>query len=55
VLELPRTFTTFNHDCPVLKAESEEVGAARIQLCRATLQTMRNALGLLGIDAPERM
>ena len=43
------------HECPVLKAESEALVAARLLLCRATLQTLKNALGILGIEAPERM
>lgn len=55
VLDLARLFTTFYHDCPVLKAEDASTVAARIQLCRATLQALTNALGLLGIEAPERM
>lgn len=55
VLELARQFTTFYHDCPVLTAESPELVEARLSLCRATLTTLRNGLGILGIEAPERM
>lgn len=55
VLETARQFTTFYHECPVLIAETDELVLARIQLCRATLQTLTNALALLGIDALERM
>jgi len=54
-LETARLFTTFYHDCPVLTAESESLIRARIQLCRATLQTQTTALSILGIDALERM
>lgn len=54
-LDLARTFTTFYHDCPVLKAASPALAHARLELCRATLQTLTNALDILGIDAPERM
>lgn len=54
-LETARLFTTFYHDCPVLVAETEELKVARVQLCQATLQTLTNALGLLGIEALERM
>lgn len=54
-LELARLFSSFYNDCPVLKAESEALVAARLLLCRATLQTLKNALGILGIEAPERM
>ncbi len=54
-LEIARLFTTFYHDCPVLNAGTPEMVEARLQVCRATLQTLQNALGILGIDAPERM
>jgi arginyl-tRNA synthetase len=54
-LDLARAYTTFYHDCPVLKAESPALAHARLELCRATLQTLTNALHLLGIAAPERM
>lgn len=55
VLELARQFTTFYHDCPVLNAENDSQRAARLQICRATLATLRNALHILGIEAPDRM
>lgn len=54
-LELARLFSSFYNDCPVLKAETPELMTARLQLCKATLQTLKNALGILGIVAPERM
>ena len=54
-LETARLFTGFYHDCPVLVAETEELKVARVQLCKATLQTLTNALNLLGIEALERM
>ncbi|MCH8205014.1 MAG: arginine--tRNA ligase [Candidatus Hydrogenedentes bacterium] len=54
-LDTARFFTTFYHDCPVLAAETEDQRTARAQLCAATLQTVTNALGILGIEALERM
>ncbi|HOV60009.1 MAG TPA: arginine--tRNA ligase [Candidatus Hydrogenedentes bacterium] len=54
-LETARLFTTFYHECPVLKAGAPERTAFRLRLCRATLATLENALGILGIVAPERM
>lgn len=54
-LDLAHTFTSFYHTCPVLRAEKEEIKVARLQICSATLQTMQNALHLLGISVPERM
>jgi arginyl-tRNA synthetase len=54
-LETARLFTTFYHDCPVLSAGSDALRTARAQVCAAALQTQRNALKLLGIQALERM
>lgn len=55
LLDLAHSFTSFYHDCPVLVAESDALKLARLQLCRATLQVLRNALHLMGIEAPDRM
>ena len=54
-LETARLFTTFYHDCPVIQADTETLRTARAQLCMAARTTLRNALSLLGIEAPERM
>ncbi len=54
-LEVARLFTAFYHACPVLAAETPELVQARLHVCRATLQTLKNALGILGIEPPERM
>ena len=54
-LDLAHLFTAFYHDCPVLKAENAAQTESRLLICRAALQTLQNALGLLGIAAPERM
>jgi arginyl-tRNA synthetase len=36
-------------------ADDENVRAARLALCDATRQTIKNGLNLLGLSAPERM
>lgn len=54
-LDLAHAFTTFYHECPVLQAGDPALVEARLLLCRAALQTLRNALQILGIEAPERM
>ncbi len=54
-LDTARLFTTFYHDCPVLAAETEALRVGRAQLCAVTLQTLTNALGILGVEALERM
>jgi arginyl-tRNA synthetase len=50
-----RALSSFYRDCPVLKAETPELRAARLHLVAATAQALKNGLGLLGIRAPERM
>lgn len=54
-LDTARLFTGFYHECPVLAAETEAQRTARAQVCAAVRTTLRNALGLLGIETPERM
>jgi arginyl-tRNA synthetase len=53
--ETARTLSGFYRDCPVLKADSPELRAARLRLVAATAQSLKNGLGLLGLRAPERM
>ena len=48
-------FNKFYTKLPVIKAESEGVSDARLALVDATRIVFRNALKLLGIEAPERM
>jgi arginyl-tRNA synthetase len=54
-LEISRKFSIFYNECPVLSAPDERVRDSRIALCIATRQVLHNLLGLLGIEAPERM
>ena len=53
--KLASQFTEFYHKSPVLGAEEEDVKESRIAVVRATRQTLRNCLALLGVEAPERM
>ncbi|HEX8231409.1 MAG TPA: arginine--tRNA ligase [Chloroflexia bacterium] len=53
--DLADAFNNFYHNCPVLRAGSEEKVAARLALTAAAKQTLANSLGLLGIEAPEMM
>jgi len=52
---LALTFNAFYDAVPVLKAEPEELRNARLQLVNAVRVTLRNALNLMGIEAPTRM
>ena len=49
-----RHFSTFYHACPILQAVSP-LREARLLLAAATRQVLANCLGLMGIDALERM
>jgi arginyl-tRNA synthetase len=52
--DLATTFSAFYDRCPVLRAEGPD-RAARLVLCELTARTLALGLGLLGIEAPERM
>jgi arginyl-tRNA synthetase len=52
--ELAEGFHRFYTECQVL-SEDVELTRARYALCVATRQTLVNALGLLGVGAPDRM
>jgi len=56
--ELAGVYHGFYADCRVLPMGDEPVSpihSARINLCAATLQVLKNGLDLLGVSAPERM
>ncbi|MGI8707361.1 MAG: arginine--tRNA ligase [Actinomycetota bacterium] len=52
--ELAAVFTAFYRDCRVV-TEDRELSLARAALCVATKAVLADALGLLGVGAPERM
>ena len=52
--ELAEAFHRFYTECQVV-SDDEELTRARYWLCVATRQTLVNALGLLGVSAPDRM
>lgn len=54
-LDLATIFNKFYTKNPVLNAEGAEEKEKRLAIVAATANTMRNALFLLGIEAPERM
>ncbi len=53
--KLSVAFNSFYNHCPVLKAESKDLIAARLLLVDACQQVLRNALTLLGIHPLERI
>ncbi|MCE5252095.1 arginine--tRNA ligase [bacterium] len=54
-LDVARRFSIFYNTCPVLAAENDTIRESRIAFCVATRQVLMNLLGLIGIEAPERM
>jgi arginyl-tRNA synthetase len=55
LFDLANRFSTFWEQCPVIRAESDEVRRSRLLLCDLTARTIRLGLGLLGIRVVERM
>jgi arginyl-tRNA synthetase len=55
LFDLAQAFSAFYENCPVLGAPDDATRGSRLALSRATLDVLESGLGLLGIDAPERM
>jgi len=53
--EVAKRFSTFFENCPVLKAESDELRASRLLLCDLTARVVKLGLSLLGIGVVEKM
>ena len=53
--ELAKEFNQYYHDTPILKEENEAVLKYRLELIAVMARTLRSAMGLLGIELPERM
>ena len=54
-VDTAQKFNKFYFDCKILQAETPEKRNFRLLLSEATLTTLSNALGLLGIGVPEKM
>src|ERR1700742_2912469 len=55
LFEVASLFTTFYEQCPVLKADDDEIRQSRLALCAAVLRVLTTGLGLLGVPLPDRM
>jgi len=55
LFELAGVFTTFFETCPVLRAGDAAVRDSRLVLCALTAKVLALGLGVLGIEAPDRM
>lgn len=54
-VNVAQSFNKFYFNRKILTAETEELKNFRLALTKATLQTLTNALALLGIGVPEKM
>ncbi len=55
LFDLANCYSTFFENCPVLKAETEELRSSRLILCDLTARTIQKGLELLGIRVVEKM
>jgi arginyl-tRNA synthetase len=55
LFELASRYSDFFENCPVLKAETDELRMSRLKLCDLTARTIERGLNLLGIEVVERM
>jgi len=53
--ELATAYSTFFENCPVLKAETDELRGSRLAMVDLSARILERGLDLLGIEAPERM
>lgn len=54
IVDIAQSFNKFYHDCPIL-VENEDIKNARLLLVHCTKIVLKTGLGLLGINAPEKM
>ena len=53
--DIAKEFNQYYHDTPILKEENEEVLKMRLVLIDTLSAVLRKAMGILGIELPERM
>ena len=53
--DLAKEFNQYYHDTPILKEENEDVLKMRLLLIDTLSAVLRKAMGILGIELPERM
>ena len=53
--DLAKEFNQYYHDTPILKEENEDVLKMRLLLIDTLSSVLRKAMGILGIELPERM
>ena len=53
--DLAEKVHAFYSECRVIDRDNLEVSGSRLALCKATKQVIKNALSLIGVDAPNHM
>ncbi len=53
--DLVKEYNQFYHDCSILKEDGERTRSMRLAISKVTADTILTAMGLLGINVPERM
>ncbi|PYI56670.1 arginine--tRNA ligase [Paenibacillus flagellatus] len=54
LIDIAQSFNRFYHECPIL-VDDAALRAARLELVRSVCTVLRTGLGLIGIQAPERI
>ena len=55
VYDLAKSFNSFYQDTPILKEENRDVLMFRLNLCSFVSKAIKNLMGILGIEVPEKM
>ncbi|MDR1729356.1 MAG: arginine--tRNA ligase [Prevotellaceae bacterium] len=55
IYELVKEYNQFYHDFSILREENELLRAFRLRLSESVSKVVKNGMGLLGIEVPERM
>lgn len=53
--DLAKEFNQFYHDFPILKEENNDLKVFRLLLAKECAEAIKNGMGMLGIEMPERM
>lgn len=53
--DLVKEYNQFYHDCAIMREEDTALRSLRLALSETTAKVVRSAMGLLGIQVPERM
>jgi len=55
VYDLAKSFNSFYQDTPILREENANVLKFRLKLCDFVAKVIKNMMGILGIEVPEKM